>query len=238
MGTIREKIEEEYNKKLRENEKNKEIYIKDEVFLTIKEQIVDAYYAKKDSKHKMIKAPILAIIFSTIGGIIEMTVSTTVPGLLIELPFIGLDIFLYLSILWNGYKFDKNKKILKEGQEKIAKDFPEYGTGLLINKFALEYDQERHKDFANKIASDQKYIDALNDALTSDDLIERIEHYYQQYEEFKYILIREWDSYLEYLSNMPIEYFHIPEKDDLKEVKTIRLNLEKSRDKSHNLAIK
>lgn len=231
MGTIREKIEEEYNKKIRENEKNKEIYIKDEVFLTIKEQIVDAYYAKKEAKDKMIKAPILAVIISIIGGIIEMSSSAIVPGLLIELPFIGLGVFFYLSILWNGYKFDKNKKILKEGQEKIAQDFPEYGTGLLINKFALEYDQKRHIDFANKIVSDQKYIDALYDALSSDDLIERIEHYYQQYEEFKYILISEWNSYLEYLANTPIEYFHLPEKDNLKEVKPIRLNLEKNRDK-------
>lgn len=123
MGTIREKIEEEYNKKIRENEKNKEIYIKDEVFLTIKEQIVDAYYAKKEAKDKMIKAPILAIVISIIGGIIEMSSSATVPGLLIELPFIGLGFFFYLSILWNGYKFDKNKKILKEGQEKLPKIF-------------------------------------------------------------------------------------------------------------------
>lgn len=240
LEKIRTLLEEEYKKILKNIRDNKENYAKNELYIALKKKAMDAYYAKEAAHKKIIESPILMVISNFIGGFIFFSTPLALSALQMGIPFIFINLYFMSVLIYNVKKYKKNKSTFEELQREIFTSYPEHGTFMLINEFALQYDREKQEDIRRNIYTDETYARGLYDILQDDDLIKKMKQYnYHLYKElFKDVLETEWQLYLEEISKLPYRDNNFTDKECLKEVKPVTLDLKQKREKSHNLAIK
>lgn len=240
LERIRAFLEEEYQNIIKRLSENKKSYARNKLYIALKKKFINSYLAKEKAQKKIVWSPILLIISTLICSIIITLAPEATPLLIIKVPFIFANTFLTYMLISNIIKYKKCKKEIAEYQQELVETYPEYGTGLLINEFALQYDRERQEGIRQGIYADEVYLKGLYDILQDDNLIDKMRQYnYHLYKElFKEAFEAEWQAYLEEISKIEVKDIHLNDKENLKKAEPIKLDLKPKREKSHNLAIK
>lgn len=203
------------------------------------ESILNTYFEKCASFKRLVIAPIVGgtSLVSTTAAIIVL--KDIIPEIL---PFFGLEGVNVIVVggstivfLKNLERYKRKKRIINESNRFAPCEFHKLSNGELSAACHLEKDKEKQIELEGVTREYKNYIKGLEkvyDKLVEEELKEKrleeeaLEKAKQiKQNEIKEQLETEWEAYLEEISNLSPSEVHLNDKEYLKEVEPIKLDL-------------